>query len=160
MKIFLGILFALILIPIPLVFGATVFFANSRFTEDGIQWCEEEKPRYHIIGEAKWLEHHRYSIESRICANLYYDPLWDYTGFDRVQKLIERSAYYAQLEIDESKKEAEKGKIDPNPVGDNRNQKIPSWVRNIFIWFGENKVTEDDVINAIRHLIKIGVIKI
>jgi len=39
-------------------------------------------------------------------------------------------------------------------------QKIPDWVRNIFIWYGEEKISEDELIGAIQFLIKEGIIKI
>jgi len=39
-------------------------------------------------------------------------------------------------------------------------QKIPDWVRNIFIWYGEKKISEDELIGAIQFLIKEGIIKI
>lgn len=140
------------------VFGATAFFAGSKFTENGIEWCEEENARYILYGEEKWLEQQKYSIEARICANLYSDDLWKYHGADRVQKLIQRSAYYAELEIDESKKESTEGKIDTSPV--NSQNKIPSWVKNIFIWYGQGKVSDNEVINAITYLINEGIIKV
>lgn len=63
-----------------------------------------------------FFEHHQHSIESRVCASLFSDSLWNYSGHDRSDKLIEKSRYYAQLEIEESRKEAETGKIDTNPA--------------------------------------------
>lgn len=150
----------LVLAPSVSVFGATVFFAGSKFTENGIQWCEEENSRYRLFGEAKWLEQNGYSIEARVCASLYSDPLWQYQGKDRVEKLIQRSAYYAELEIAQSQKEAIDGKIDPTPANSNQGQKIPSWVRSIFIWYGDGKVSDSEVINAITFLIDKGIIKI
>lgn len=150
----------LVLAPSASVFGATVFFAGNKFTENGIQWCEEENPRYSLYGEAKWLEQNGYSIEARVCASLYSDSLWQYQGKDRVEKLIQRSAYYAELEIAQSQKEAIDGKIDPTPANDSQVQKIPSWVRNIFIWYGDGKVSDSEVINAITFLIDNGIIKI
>jgi len=38
--------------------------------------------------------------------------------------------------------------------------KIPTWVRNIFIWYGENKISEDELIRALQFLIKEGIIKV
>ena len=96
--------------------GATINFANNRLTENGIQWCHEELPRYELWGEKVWIEQHNYSIEARICAHLFSDPLWEYQGNDRVQKLIEKSQYYAELEIAESQNEAKTGQIDPTPA--------------------------------------------
>ena len=143
--------------------GATTFFANNRFTEDGVQWCEEELPRYEILGEAKWLEHHRYSIEARVGANLFDDPLWEYEGDDRIQKLIERSKYYVELEIAESQKEAKTGKIDPTPADvikeSEKISKIPNGVRNIFIWYGQELISEDELLNAIQYLIDTEILK-
>ena len=36
--------------------------------------------------------------------------------------------------------------------------KIPQWVRNIFIWYGEDKIPEDELIGALKFLIKEGII--
>jgi len=36
--------------------------------------------------------------------------------------------------------------------------KIPEWVRNIFIWYGEDKIPEDELIGALKFLIKEGII--
>ena len=63
--------------------AATVFYAEGRFTQDGIDWCVDEKSRFEIIGQDKWLEHHSYSIEARIAIQLFSDPLWTYNGPDR-----------------------------------------------------------------------------
>ena len=81
-----------------LAYGATVFYANGAFTQNGIEWCEENKPLYDLLGD-KFFEHHNHSIESRICANLIEDALWTYLGPDRIERLIERSIYFSQLEI-------------------------------------------------------------
>lgn len=96
-------------------YGATVFYANGEFTQNGIEWCEENKPLYDILGD-KFFEHHKHSIESRICANLIEDPLWSYFGPDRIERLVERSGYFSQLEINESKEEAKIGVLDPTPA--------------------------------------------
>jgi len=39
-------------------------------------------------------------------------------------------------------------------------QKIPDWVRNIFVWYGEGQIGEDDLIGALQFLIKEGIIKV
>ncbi len=97
------------------VYGATVFYANGAFTQNGIEWCEENKPLYDLLGD-QFFEHHRHSIESRVCANLIEDELWDYSGTDRVEKLIERSLYFSELEIAESQIEAGIGIVDTTPA--------------------------------------------
>jgi hypothetical protein len=97
------------------VYGATVFYANGAFTQNGIEWCEENKPLYDLLGD-KFFEHHKHSIESRVCANLIEDELWSYSGPDRTQKLIDRSLYFTELEILESQIEAGIGVIDTAPA--------------------------------------------
>lgn len=97
------------------VYGATVFYANGEFTQNGIEWCEENKALYDLLGD-QFFEHHNHSIESRICANLIEDPLWSYFGPDRIERLIERSSFFSQLEISESQEEAKVGVLDPTPA--------------------------------------------
>jgi len=96
-------------------YGATVFYANGAFTQNGIEWCEENKPLYDLLGD-QFFEHHRHSIESRVCANLIEDELWNYSGPDRVERLIERSLYFSELEIAESQVEAGIGIVDTTPA--------------------------------------------
>jgi len=95
--------------------GATVFYANGAFTQNGIEWCEENEALYDLLGD-KFFEHHNHSIESRICANLIEDSLWNYFGPDRIERLIERSSYFTQLEIAESQDEAKVGVLDTAPA--------------------------------------------
>jgi len=38
--------------------------------------------------------------------------------------------------------------------------KLPDWVRNIFIWYGGDKISEDELIGALQFLIKEGIIKV
>lgn len=97
------------------IFAATPFFANDAFTQNGIEWCEENLSLYQILGNG-FFEHHNHSIESRVCASLIEDSLWSYSGPDRAEKLIDKSRYYVQLEISESAKEAETGIIDTTPA--------------------------------------------
>ena len=96
-------------------YAATPFFADGGLTQNGIEWCEENYQLYQLTGD-DFFEHHHHSIESRACANLYLDPLWMYNGTDRYEKLVEQSKVYTQLEIEESRKEAETGIIDTKPV--------------------------------------------
>jgi hypothetical protein len=101
---------------------ASPFFSNGQFTENGIEWCQENIPLYEILGD-KFFEHHKHSLESRVCASLYQDYFWTYNGPDRVEKLIERSRHYSQLEILESYEESETGIIDTLPAG-NKDQTL------------------------------------
>ena len=116
--------------------AATVFFANDRFTELGIDWCEEEKARYDVLND--WLGQQQYSLEARICANLYEDPLWSYEGADRAERLIERSHFYVLAEIQESEEEAKKGIDDPQPA------EVKSEVLALEQW-KSGEISEDEV---------------
>ena len=37
-------------------------------------------------------------------------------------------------------------------------QKIPDWVKNIFTWYSQDQISEDEVLNAIKFLINQGII--
>jgi hypothetical protein len=39
-------------------------------------------------------------------------------------------------------------------------QKIPEWVRNIFIWYAQDLVSEDELLNAIKFLVQQDIIKL
>ena len=97
------------------VYAQTPFRDTAGLTKNGIEWCEENYQLYNFMGN-DFFEHHKHSLESRLCGNLYNDELWMYTGSDRYQKLIEQSRIYYALELEESSREAKEGKIDTKPV--------------------------------------------
>jgi len=39
-------------------------------------------------------------------------------------------------------------------------QQIPDWVRNIFIWYAEGEIGEEELIGALQFLIKEGIIEV
>ena len=39
-------------------------------------------------------------------------------------------------------------------------QKIPEWVKNIFVWYANERVSEDELLNAIKFLINEDIIKL
>jgi len=39
-------------------------------------------------------------------------------------------------------------------------QKIPEWVRNIFVWYTQDQVSEDELLNAIKFLVQQDIIKL
>jgi hypothetical protein len=104
-----------ILFLIGSAYAQTPFRDTAGLTLNGIEWCEENYQLYHFMGN-DFFEHHQHSIESRLCGNLYNDDLWLYSEPDRYQKLIEQSRMYYNLEIQESAKEAQEGKIDTKSV--------------------------------------------
>ena len=139
-------------------YAATPFFADGGLTQNGIEWCEENYQLYQLTGD-DFFEHHHHSIESRACANLYLDPLWTYNGTDRYEKLVEQSKVYTQLEIEESRKEAETGIIDTKPVSaqeipqeisqqqkeleDKLNEKSENYTLDEIQEFGNYTITDD-----------------
>lgn len=137
--------------------AAVNFFSENKFTKDGIDWCQEEKPRYDIIGEPDWIKHHRYSIESRVCANLYSDPIWNYNGEDRTQKLIERSKYYVELEIKESQEESKTGRIDTSPASA---LNIPVWIKNNAMWWSDGAISDIEFVRGMEYLINQDILEI
>lgn len=38
--------------------------------------------------------------------------------------------------------------------------KIPDWVKNIFIWYGEEQISEEELLSAIKYLVEIEIIPI
>ena len=38
--------------------------------------------------------------------------------------------------------------------------KIPDWVKNIFIWYGQDQISEDEVLNAIKFLVENQIIQL
>ena len=144
-------------------YAATPFFADGGLTQNGIEWCEENYQLYQLTGD-DFFEHHHHSIESRTCANLYLDPLWTYNGTDRYEKLVEQSKVYTQLEIEESRKEAETGIIDTKPVSaqeipqeiiqqkkeleDKLNEKSENYTLDEIQEFGNYTITDDASSNS------------
>jgi hypothetical protein len=39
-------------------------------------------------------------------------------------------------------------------------EKIPSWMRQIFIWYADNQIAEDELLNAIKFLVQQGIIEL
>ena len=60
----------------------------------------------------------------------------------------------SQTQIDPPSLQLDTGPAD-TPI-----QKIPEWVRNIFIWYAEEKVSEDELLNAIKYLVQQEIIKL
>ena len=46
---------------------------DGALTENDIEWCEDVFPQYEAAGLNWFLENYHYSIEARVCANLYED---------------------------------------------------------------------------------------
>ena len=55
------------------------------------------------------------------------------------------------------------GSISDMPIdsdqNDESNSKLPQWVKNIFIWYAEEKISEDELLGAIQFLLDQGILK-
>jgi len=49
---------------------------------------------------------------------------------------------------------------DESPPEPTPEQRIPDWIRNIFIWYGDGLISEDELIDALRFLIQEGTIQV
>ncbi len=95
------------LIKITFVFGLILLFPNAtnvftaefEFSMNDIEFCHDVYSQYEVLGLDWFIENYHYSIEARVCGSLYEDPLWNYQEEDRMQKLLERSLHYIELEI-------------------------------------------------------------
>jgi peptidoglycan/xylan/chitin deacetylase (PgdA/CDA1 family) len=65
-----------------------------------------------------------------------------------------------------SSKSESQTQIDPPSLelnsgpGDQSTQKIPEWARIIFVWYAENQVSEDELLNAIKYLVNEEIINL
>ncbi|MGI0060106.1 MAG: PEFG-CTERM sorting domain-containing protein [Nitrosotalea sp.] len=50
--------------------------------------------------------------------------------------------------------------LQQNPSQSNGIQKVPAWVKNVFIWYGQGKISEDDLLGAIKFLVDEGIIQL
>jgi hypothetical protein len=52
---------------------------------------------------------------------------------------------------------------EPTPQSEPANSttnKIPEWVKDIFLWYGQDQISEDEIISAIQYLVNEGIIKL
>ncbi|MFB5611157.1 MAG: hypothetical protein ACE5R3_03840 [Nitrosopumilaceae archaeon] len=147
-------------IKITIVFGIILLFSNVtyvftaefEFSMNDIEWCNEVYPQYEVLGLEWFIKNYHYSIEARVCGSLYEDPLWNYQGEDRMQKLLERSMYYIELEIQESLDEAKSGVNDPTPAI------IPSWIKSTGSYWVDGFTSDLEFVNAMQFLIDEGIL--
>ena len=84
--------------------------AEERLSANDIDWCGENLTYYQAVGEYDFLDSQSWSMRARVCSHLYKDPLWRYEGSDRSARLMDRSTYYIEFEIQKSKERAETGR--------------------------------------------------
>ena len=131
-----------------------VFATEFEFSQNDIEWCHDVYPQYDILGLDLFLENYHYSIEARVCGSLYEDSLWNYEGDDRMQKLLDRSKHYIELEIQESKEEAKTGIIDPTPA------MIPPWIKDVAKFWIADMIDDEGFVQVIEWLVQNDIIEI
>ena len=73
-----------------------------------------------------------------------------------------------QTQNHQGKKDTVKAMLNPDyggtGVGSTPNdrpvQKIPEWVRNVFVWYAQGQVSEAELLNAIKYLVQQDIIKL
>ena len=71
--------------------------------------------------------------------------------------------FYQYMQTQQSQTQLESGpesSAQKGMVAQESMPKVPDWVRNIFIWYGEEKISEDELLNAIKFLVSQGIIKV
>jgi hypothetical protein len=88
--------------------------------------------------------------------------------------LVENDSIKPILELEtqtpnhQGKKELVKTMLNPDYGGtgvgsapnDRPVQKIPEWVRNVFVWYAQEQVSEAELLNAIKYLVQQDIIKL
>ena len=85
------------------------------------------------------------------------EPLFDCTiktiSFEYLEINGEKPEPPAKIPEAEVQNLTEEQSTEPEP-------KIPNWIRNIFIWYAEDRISEDELLGAIQFLIQQGIIKV
>ena len=112
--------------------------------ENRLQWCEWE---YETTMYA-W---------NVLLAPFFKDfsPEFLYNYEDWFYQYVQTQQSQTQLESDPESSAAQQGMVAQESIS-----KVPEWVRNIFIWYGEEKISEDELLNAIKFLVSQGIIKV
>ena len=58
-----------------------------------------------------------------------------------------------------SEVESETG-VEPLQIETSEQSKIPSWVHDIFVWYAEETISENDLLSAIEYLISEEIINV
>lgn len=64
---------------------------GNQLSESEIRFCQNSQQQYVLVGEEKYLKMYDYDFLSQVCVMLYNDPLWDYSGDHKMNKLVEKS---------------------------------------------------------------------
>jgi len=118
----------------------------QRWTPDGIETLE-----YGIF----WTEHRAYNDIKRLASKI----------LDLIDDGMSLESAFAFFNFDSEPPEPEPEPVpEPTPVPvpeptPEQTPKIPDWVRNIFIWYAEDRISEDELLEAIQFLIDQGILQ-
>jgi len=136
------------------VTGKNIFTLGTDLRPSEVVWEEhfsikedQECPRPHSVGNGY--------AEIRLCFNIYTTSKGGYD--DELWLVLNDSAsrYFCS-----SCTQEKRWYLTPFLLEDEIAQIIPEWVRNIFLWYGQGQIGENDLINAIQYLIQEGIIKV
>ena len=132
-------------------------------------WAYGSDPDYHqyMWSSEDWIPENRlYWCELEYVTTMYawdillapffkdFSPEFLYNYEDWFYKYMQTQQSQTQLESG-PESSAQKGMVAQESM-----PKVPDWVRNIFIWYGEEKISEDELLNAIKFLVSQGIIKV
>jgi len=92
--------------------------------------------------------------------------LFVYTEFGSSIARIEFSIVQSSLsEIQQESESTSETVSDPVEVselvtGDSDQPKIPEWIKDVFVWYGQDLITEDELISALQFLISEGILDV
>ncbi len=139
---------------VSLIIGTNSISAKDTLTANDIDWCSENLYYYNAVGEYAFLESQSWSMDARVCTHLYKDPLWDHEGADRTARLVDRSAYYIEFEIQKSKERAESGRWNPDsaPVEQSLDDKIMELEHRVMELERELKNKDDLIMEQMKTI--------
>lgn len=76
------------------------------------------------------------------------------------QEQLQVNQTETNTEIDNEQIESNENKLELKMDDEPEPSKIPDWVKNIALWYGQGSVSEDEFINAIKFLIDQGILKV
>jgi len=129
---------------------------NNNFINNGRQIVEGKDNFFSIDDQGNYWDDFS-SVCSNIDSDSFCDDPYPFTG-GSVGVVDE----FVWIKKDGWKTAVTKPPIVSEPIVTSEKQskqKIPDWVRNIFIWYAEERISEDELLNAIQFLLDQGILK-
>ena len=97
----------------------------------------------------------KYEPRIRYVVEVIYDDKSDTSGFS--------FSPLPEQQVIESGQALEEGKLvfnDDEHEPASTEETLPDWVKNIFLWYGQDQISEKELLGAIEYLIEIGMIQV